>query len=150
MTGFFKRHLILSLVLSLVLVAAMALSFVACDKDSATPDVTLQIDAETLGSGQASFTFEAIFADGTSKIYIVNTDKAVLDEALTEVGLIRGNKTQYGFTVTTVCDVTYDFEAGADMYWSFYIDDNYAPTGVSSTEISVGTKYTFKAEKVSW
>ncbi len=150
MTGFFKKHSILSLVLSLVLVAAMALSFVSCDKDSATPDVTLPINAETVGSGKTAFTFEAVFADGASKLYIVNTDKAILSEALVEAGLISGKESQYGLTVTTVCGVTYDFEAGADMYWSFYIGDSYAPTGVSSTEISAGTKYTFKAEKVSW
>ncbi len=150
MTGFFKKHSILSLVLSLVLIAVVALSFVSCDKDSATPDVTWPIDATTLGEGQTQFAFEAIFADGTSEVYIVNTDKTILGEALTEVGLIGGNESQYGLTVTTVCGVTHDFEAGADMYWSFYIGDNYAPTGVSSTKITASTKYTFKAEKVSW
>ena len=31
-------------------------------------------------------------------------------------------------------------------YWAFYVDDEYAATGVDSTDITAGATYTFKAE----
>ena len=31
-------------------------------------------------------------------------------------------------------------------YWAFYVDGEYAATGVDSTDITAGATYTFKAE----
>ncbi len=156
MTGIIKRHSILSLVLSLVLIAAMAFTLVSCDKNPGSTDTGTQNNGavqsvdSVVGEGDISFTFEAVFADGTSKVYTVNTSKETLDEALLEHELIGGTESQFGLTVMTVCGVTYDFEAGDKMYWSFYVNGDYAPTGVSATKVETDTTYTFKAEKVTW
>ena len=75
MNRIFKKHSILSLVLVIVLIAAMALSVVSCDKTdlggeettSATEAVTTE-EVKTdnvVGEGNTSFEFTVVFVDGT-------------------------------------------------------------------------------------
>ena len=46
----------------------------------------------------------------------------------------------------TVCNcVTVDYDQDG-KYWAFYVDGEYAATGVDSTDITAGATYTFKAE----
>ncbi|MBQ2923597.1 MAG: DUF4430 domain-containing protein, partial [Tyzzerella sp.] len=52
----------------------------------------------------------------------------------------------YGLYVKTVNGTTLDYDKDG-MYWSFYINGDYAMTGVDVTEIKAGEKYSFKAEK---
>ncbi len=132
------------------LLAVLIALLVSCNKNNAPANESTPIADSIVGEGEAEFIFEAVFSDGTAKAYRVKTNQAMLDEALVEAGLIGGDKTQFGLTVTTVCGVVHDFEKGDKIYWSFYIDDEYAPTGVSSTEVTEGAKYSFKAEKASW
>ena len=47
--------------------------------------------------------------------------------------------------VKTVNGVTVDYDTDG-KYWAFYIDDEYAMTGVDSTPITDGSSYTFKVE----
>ena len=35
-----------------------------------------------------------------------------------------------------------------DQYWAFYIDGEYASTGVDQTEITAGASYALKAESM--
>ena len=155
MNRIFKKHSILSLVLVIVLIAAMALSVVSCDKEdldneettSATEAVTTE-EVETdnvVGEGNTSFEFTVVFVDGTSKTYTVKTDKTTVGEALLDAGLIAGEDSQYGLYVKTVDGVTHDYNADG-KYWAFYVDGKYAPKGVDQTEIEEGKVYSFKAE----
>ena len=155
MNGIFKKHSILSLVLVIVLIAAMALSVVSCDKEdldneettSATEAVTTE-EAKTdnvVGEGNTSFEFTVVFVDGSSKTYTVKTDKTTVGEALLDAGLIAGEDSQYGLYVKTVDGVTHDYNADG-KYWAFYVDGQYAMSGVDTTNIEAGKSYSFKAE----
>lgn len=164
MNRIFKKHSILSLVLVIVLIAAMALSVVSCDKKDGGEETTgvteLQTEAQAstdendaeenrpanaVGVGNKSFVFTVTFVDGTSKEYTVYTDKTTVGEALLDTGLIAGEDSQYGLYVKTVDGVTLDYNTDG-KYWAFYVDGKYATAGVDSTAIEAGKVYTFKAE----
>ena len=130
-TGKFYR--ILSLVLLISLIAAMAISFVSCDKTNESPE-----------NEEKTFTFVAKFPDGTSKTYTVKTEKKTVDEALIEEGLIDGEDGQYGLYVKSVDGVSLDY-ATDGMYWAFFVNGEYANTGVEKTNIKDGETYSFEA-----
>jgi hypothetical protein len=79
-------------------------------------------------------------------VFEVHTDKKTVGDALVEVNLIAGEEAQYGLYVKTVNGETLDYNKDK-MYWSFYIDGEYAMTGVDQTKIEAGKAYAFKAEK---
>lgn len=149
MNRIFKKHSILSLVLVIVLIAAMALSVVSCDKKDVEGDDTAPTtqaeSATSIGEGERSFDFIVAFADGSSKAYTVHTNETIVGNALVEVGLISGEEGQFGLYVKTVDGVTLDYDTDG-KYWAFYVDGSYAMAGVDSTEIEAGKVYTFKAE----
>jgi predicted small lipoprotein YifL len=131
--------------LSLVLVAAMVLTFAGCGKKE------IQENPETTQNQQEnvekSFVFEVTDLDGTKKEFEVNYDtEKTVGEALVNEGLISGEKGQYGLMVDTVDGQRYDYnEDGA--YWAFNINGEYAMTGVDTTPIKDGEVYSFVATK---
>lgn len=133
MKTFLKQHSFVSLLLLLMLSAAIALSTTACKGD------------DSLGKGEKTITVEVTGEDGTQKNFTVNTDKENVGDALVEVGLISGEDSTYGWFITTV-DGEYHKWEDDGKYWAFYIDGEYAMTGVSSTEVKDGSAYAFKAE----
>ena len=149
MNGIFKKHSILSLVLVIVLIAAMALSVVSCDKKDVEGEDTVPVTqaeaATSVGEGERSFSFTVVFADGTSKAYTVHTNETIVGDALVGVGLVSGEEGQFGLYVKTVDGVTLDYDKDG-KYWAFYVDGKYAPKGVDQTEIEEGKLYSFKAE----
>lgn len=162
-----KKHVkkVLSLLLCAVLIAAIAL-FVGCGADknpetpkqqeqqgstdsstneSALPD-TEKPSPQVLGEGKTEFSFSVVDLDGKETFFEIHTDKKTVGEALLDIELIAGDEGAYGLYVKTVNGVTLDYEKDG-AYWSFYIGDEYATSGVDSTEIIPGKAYTFKAEK---
>ena len=132
-------------VLSLVLIAAMVLMFAACgqNQEPETPE-TPSNQQEVV---EKSFIFEVTDLDGTKKEFEVKYDEEkTVGEALTNEGLISGEEGQYGLMVDTVNGQKYDYnEDGA--YWAFYINGEYAMTGVDMTPIKDGEIYSFVATK---
>jgi predicted small lipoprotein YifL len=132
-------------VLSLVLIAAMVLTFAGCGQKE------IQENPETTQNQQEfvekSFTFEVTELDGTKKEFSVKYDtEKTVGEALINAKLISGENGQYGLMVDTVNGQKYDYnEDGA--YWAFYINGEYAMTGVDSTTIKDGEVYSFVATK---
>lgn len=61
------------------------------------------------------------------------------------VSMGEGEDSEYGLYVKTVNGVTVDYDQDG-KYWAFYVDGEYAATGVDSTDITAGATYTFKAE----
>ena len=98
-----------------------------------------------LGEGAKSFPFEVTDVDGSTKYYTVHTDAETVGEALVALGLIAGEDSEFGLYVKTVNGVTVDYDQDG-KYWAFYVDGEYAATGVDSTDITAGATYTFKAE----
>jgi len=119
-------------VLSLILVAALGLMLVACSKN-------------TYGSGSKSFKLEVTGTDGKTSTYTVKTDKATVGEALLDEKLIAGEDSQYGLYVTSVTGIKAVWEE-TGTYWAFYINGEYAMTGVDSTNVEDGATYAFKIE----
>ena len=132
-------------VLSLVLVAAMVLMFAGCGQNQGaeTPEPS-QSQQEVV---EKSFTFEVTELDGTKKEFKVQYDtEETVGEALVNEELISGEVGQYGLMVDTVNGQKYEYnEDGA--YWAFYINGEYAMTGVDTTPIKDGEVYSFVATK---
>ena len=145
---------ITSLLLCIVLIAAMALSLGACAADDAkNPDVKesvrpqqVQQDENIVGEGDISFKFIVVDADGKETEFTVKTDADTVGKALLDANLIAGEDSEYGLYVKTVNGITADYDTDGS-YWAFYINGEYATTGVDSTEIEDGATYTFKVEK---
>ena len=102
--------------------------------------------ATEVGEGATQFTFEVVDGEGATTIFTVNTDKATVGEALLDVELIAGEDSEYGLYVKTVNGITADYDVD-QTYWAFYIDGEYAMTGVDATEVTGGSTYSFKVEK---
>lgn len=148
-----KFSKILSFVLCFVLVAAIALIGAGCnDKTNSDPSSSNPIssnasssDDSVLGQGETKFTVNITFKDGSEKTYTVNTDKKTVGEALLDAKLIAGTVGDYGLMVETVDGETVKY-ADDGKYWAFYIDGQYAMTGVDTTDITAGSVYAFKVE----
>lgn len=124
-------------VISLVLVAAMALTFSACsNNEPETP----------AGSGEKSFTFKVVDLDGTEESFNITTEAKTVGEALLAEKLISGTEDDYGLMVDTVNGIKYEYNADG-AYWAFHINGEYAMTGVDATEIADGATYSFVATK---
>lgn len=143
---------LLSSAFSIVLIAAMALFTVGCndntantDISSASNDIVLKTEATVLGSGATQISVTVTDKSGNVTAFTVCTEKTTVGDALSEVGLISGSEGPYGLTVETVNGKTVTWDADG-KYWAFYIDGEYAMTGVDSTEITDGAEYAFKVE----
>lgn len=145
----------LSFILCIVLIAAIALFTTACN-DNKTNDTTTTTNgavstteaakATVLGKGETKFSFTVVDIDGNETAFEINTDKKTVGEALLELELIAGDESEYGLYVKTVNGITLDYDKDG-AYWAFYVDGEYATSGVDTTDIVAGTTYTFKAEK---
>ncbi len=161
MTSVRKR---LSLLLCTVLIAAMALFTTACSDNKEIPETSKtsqnsqigpadqttlgaqSTSATVLGQGQTVFSFIVTDLEGNETAFEIHTDKTIVGEALQELGLLEGEEGPYGLYVNTVNGITIDWDRDK-AYWSFYIDGQYAMSGVDTTEITAGSSYAFKAEK---
>ncbi|MBR4587799.1 MAG: DUF4430 domain-containing protein [Lachnospiraceae bacterium] len=98
-----------------------------------------------IGEGETHFDFSVTFSDGSEKHYCVYTDEENVGAALLDVELIAGEDSQYGLYVKTVDGETADYDKDSH-YWAFYIDGEYAMTGVDATPVEDGKTYAFKYE----
>lgn len=147
MKNLFKKSF--SYILCVMLFAAMTLA-IGCGKsnDATTldkADVTKTIEGCELGSGDTQFTFVVVDKEAKETTFTVNTNETTVGAALLSVNLIAGDDSEYGLYVKTVNGITVDWDVD-QKYWAFYIDGEYAMTGVDSTEIKAGSTYTFKVE----
>ncbi len=143
---------ILSLILSTMLIVAMAFSMTACGgKDTEKPNTEVEnqvenTESKVLGEGAVVFDFVVVDEEGKETLFEIHTDKTTVGEALLELKLIDGEDGDYGLYVKTVNGTMLDYDKDG-MYWSFYINGEYAMTGVDATPITEGETYMFKAEK---
>lgn len=142
----------LSFFLCIVLIAALALFVSGCGDTSSTPDSnapgtndTANTDVTVLGEGETQFTFLVVDGEGKETQFEIHTDKTTVGEALMELGLIEGDPGEFGLYVKIVNGITADYDVDG-TYWAFYIDGEYAMSGVDLTEITEGAVYTFKVE----
>ncbi len=153
--------------LALLLALVMTLALVACGQkddpktDGQTNDpavtgqenttdekVTLPVaDGAVIGQGAVAFTVEVQGADGKTVTFTVNTDEETVGAALLKLGVVAGSDSEYGLYVTTVNGETADYNTDG-TYWAFYIDGEYAMTGVDYTTPEAGRTYAFRVDKI--
>ena len=151
-----------SLLLCMMLIVAMAFSTVGCNKkesvsedtaavvqeeqESATEVQETEASAEVLGEGETMFLFTVVDKDGNETNFEIHTDKETVGDALLELELIAGDVGDFGLYVKTVNGITADYDVD-QTYWAFYVDGEYAMSGVDATNIEEGKTYAFKVEK---
>ena len=143
---------LLSFLVCIVLIAAMALFASGCNDNTATNEVSSGVTQSSdtqvteLGEGETEFEFTVAYADGKETKFNISTNKKTVGEALLEQELIEGEDGPYGLYVKTVNGETHDYDVDG-TYWSFYVNGEYATSGVDTTEIESGARYMFKVEK---
>ncbi len=158
---------LLSLILSMMLIVAMAFNMTACsdnNQEKPNTEVENQVDntewevqsdvaenntekeATVLGEGATVFYFLVVDGEGNETAFEIHTDKTTVGDALLEVELIAGEAGDYGLYVKTVNGITADYDVD-QTYWAFYINNEMAMTGVDATDVEVGATYSFKVEK---
>ena len=158
---------LLSLILSTMLIVAMAFSMTACggnnqekpntegqsqvggteqDSQLGNAESDTQQSGNILGKGQTVFNFVVVDKDGNETKFEIHTDKPTVGEALLEIKLIEGEDGPYGLYVKTVNGITADYDID-QTYWAFYINGEMAMTGVDATNVEAGATYSFKVEK---
>ena len=145
-TTIFKKPL--SFFVCIVLITAMALTAIGCnDNKTSDPYYTVTVsDGAVLGEGAKEFSLEIVDGEGKSVNATVKTDKATVGEALLDLKLIAGDDDQYGLYIKCVNGITADYDVNR-TYWAFYIDGEYAMSGVDTTDVVEGAKYALKVEK---
>ena len=144
MTANLSKRL-LSFAICLALIAAMALTMSSCGNNNATTNDTTGSDAVT-EVATVKFDFKVVDADGNETDFEIETTEKTVGAALLAKGLIAGDESEYGLYVKEVNGITADYNTDG-TYWAFYINGEYATTGVDSTEVVPGSVYTFKVEK---
>lgn len=141
-----------SFILCMVLIVAMALFTTGCNggkKDgpsgSGAAVTGSQTDVQQIGEGSKTFAFSVVDREGGETQFEVHTDKDTVGDALLELGLIAGEEGAYGLYVKTVNGITADYDKDG-VYWAFYINGEYAMTGISATNITEGDSYSLKVE----
>lgn len=120
--------------ISLILVLLTLLSLTACGA------------AEEAEGPKVSFTLIVVDGDGNETTYQIETTKTIVGDALFEEGIAEGEEGDYGLFITRVNGIYAEYnETGT--YWSFYINGEYAMTGVDKTDIVDGATYMLKVEK---
>ena len=140
----------LSLVLVFVLIAAAALTGCSGKPAETTAPIEAPESAGSsaftiLGEGEKSFELIIVDKEGAEHLYLIHTDEEMVGYALIEHALIQGEQGQYGMYIQSVLGQVLDYETDG-MYWAFYVNGEYAMTGVDQTPIQADTSYMLKAE----
>jgi len=132
---------ILSLTVSAILALTLIFSLAACsNSNDPWADAKYTKDTE-IGTGDTTFYF-VVKVDEHKVKFTVNTDKVIVGEALLDLGLIDGNVESYGLYVKKVNGIRADYDKDK-AYWAFYVDGEYAMSGVDFTAIVPGETYEF-------
>ncbi|MBQ8207636.1 MAG: DUF4430 domain-containing protein [Clostridia bacterium] len=148
-----------SLMLVLVIVAAMAFTLASCgntndggsdtdtnavsDTAADTADDTDAAkdtaDADTSGEEKAEITItvQVKGSDGNITDFVITTEEEFLRGALEQEDLVQGDESEFGLYVKVVNGETADYDANG-AYWAFYKGDEYLMTGVDTTPIEDG------------
>ena len=133
-----RNNKLLSLLLCTLLTVAIAIFTIGCNDDNkeTTPNAEqLMANATVVGEGATVFDFTVTDKDGNVTAFEIHTDKTIVGEALQELGLLEGEESQYGLFVKKVNGITADYDVDK-TYWAFYINGEYAMSGVDTTTIT--------------
>lgn len=105
-------------------------------------DKTQPVPPSQPSSGEAgkTFTVEVTHGDGTKKTFTYQSDEDYVGTVLLDAGLISGDQGQYGLYIKVVDGERAVYEEDG-AYWGFFINGEYAATGVDMTPIEDGAVY---------
>ena len=140
-----------SLLLALTMLCSLASAAFAASTEQS--EIVWDENEETIllenggvyGQGDTAFTLVVSCLSETAAV-TVNTDAATVGEALLALNIVAGEDSEWGLYVKTVNGITADYDTDGS-YWAFYIDGEYAMTGVDATEIDEDAVYAFAIEK---
>lgn len=146
-----KRIKRLSFFLCTLLVAAIALFVSGCKDNNLNSPSKAEENASmpaaalgtVLGEGEVAFNLSVVDKDGEEAFFVVHTDEKTVGDALTKLDMIRGDMGAFGLYVKTVNGITVDYDKDG-KYWAFFVDGEYAASGVENTPIVPGATYSFK------
>ena len=125
---------IVSVMLCIVLIAALALTITACgSKETSTASATV------------SYTVITVDLEGKETTYNITTNQTMVGDELMAQGIIAGKKAGQGMYFHTVNGITLDWEKDG-KYWGFYINGEFSMTGLDMTKAEDGAVYTLKPE----
>lgn len=113
---------------------------------TAAEETTASVESTVLGEGKTRFILSVVEQDGTETQFEIHTDKQTVGEALLDCDLVEGDQGEYGLYIKKVNGIEADYDKDG-TYWAFYINGEYATTGVDSTDITDGATYSLKVEK---
>lgn len=130
-------------VLIAAIVLTSVLTFSGCGAADTNPPAGQQSSTEA--PKELSFKFIVRLKDGTETSFDIKTTKTIVGDALSDEKLIEGEEGPFGLYVKKVNGVEADFDKDG-TYWAFYINGEYAATGVDKTKIKDGATYMFAVE----
>ena len=125
-----------------LLVLLLALAGAACGGPVSAPEVDPNAVLQPIGQGEMVFPFLVTGPDEAVSGWEVHTDEETVGAALLALGLIAGDVGQFGLMVTEVNGIVADWDANGS-FWAFFIDGDFAMTGVDVTYIEPGVTYAF-------
>lgn len=120
--------------ISMLLVLAMVFALTACGTKEAP------------AADAVSFKVTVTDLDGNETAFEYTSSAASVGAALVAEGLVEGHETEYGLYIDTVNGITADWDAD-QTYWAFYINGEYATTGIDGTEINSASTYSLVLTK---
>ena len=120
------------------MILTLLFALASCSEEN--PWETAKYTEDTsLGEGATTFTLIVEVLEH-SVTFTVNTDEKTVGDALLKLGVIEGVDSQYGLYMKKVNGVLADYDKN-QRYWAFYINNEYASSGVDLTEIKNGETY---------
>ena len=116
--------------LALILALTMSVALGACG-GTADPGKDAEVKA---------FTVVVTDLEGNETKFEYTSDAASVGEALMAEGLLEGEQGPYGLFILAVNGIEADWDKD-QTYWAFYIDGEYAVSGIELTEITEGAVY---------
>lgn len=133
---------------SVLIVIVGILTLAACGKPANESELwenaVYTTDTE-FGNGAKTVAVE-VAAGEKSVTFTIKTDETTVGAALFEHDLISGDDSEYGLYIKSVNGIEADYDKD-QSYWSFYIDGEYATSGVDSTDIKEGAAYKLEYTK---
>ena len=146
----------LRLALALALILSTALTLLSCSLAEKMPwnksdEPTYETETKvydtdtTLGEGAKTLTVR-IEDPEKSVTFTIHTNAATVGAALLENGLISGEEGAYGLYIKVANGTVADYDIN-QSYWAFYVNGEYAMTGVDTTDVVAGATYMFARQK---
>ena len=140
----------LRLALALALILSTALTLLSCSLAEKMPwnksdEPTYETETKvydtdtTLGEGAKTLTVR-IEDPKKSVTFTIHTNADTVGAALLENGLISGEEGAYGLYLKVANGTVADYDID-QSYWAFYVNGEYAMSGVDTTNIEEGVTY---------